>query len=93
MGVVGSVREALLRHAGGRLTDDVALLMLSNDRVRVAGAGVAGQAGRTGAGGGGPGRVAGPGWGGRSAVARRFTPGVKRRSLRSTDGVVLSTRP
>ncbi|WP_327157844.1 PP2C family protein-serine/threonine phosphatase [Streptomyces tubercidicus] len=34
-GVVGSVREALLRHAGGRLTDDVALLMLSNDRVRV----------------------------------------------------------
>ncbi|MCF3175342.1 SpoIIE family protein phosphatase, partial [Streptomyces sioyaensis] len=34
-GVVGEVREALLRHAGGRLTDDVALLMLSNDRVRV----------------------------------------------------------
>ncbi|GFE18163.1 hypothetical protein Sgleb_62100 [Streptomyces glebosus] len=34
-GVVGNVREALLRHAGGRLTDDVALLMLSNDRVRV----------------------------------------------------------
>ncbi|MGY5129689.1 PP2C family protein-serine/threonine phosphatase [Streptomyces nigrescens] len=34
-GVVGSVRKALLRHAGGRLTDDVALLMLSNDRVRV----------------------------------------------------------
>ncbi|MEU3989009.1 serine/threonine-protein phosphatase [Streptomyces platensis] len=34
-GVVGNVRKALLRHAGGRLTDDVALLMLSNDRVRV----------------------------------------------------------
>ncbi|MGW3010007.1 PP2C family protein-serine/threonine phosphatase [Streptomyces sp. NPDC001219] len=34
-GVVGRVRTALLRHAGGRLTDDVALLMLSNDRVRV----------------------------------------------------------
>jgi len=34
-GVVGEVREALLRHAGGRLTDDVALVMLSNDRVRV----------------------------------------------------------
>ncbi|MEU5544438.1 PP2C family protein-serine/threonine phosphatase [Streptomyces sioyaensis] len=34
VGVVGEVREALLRHAGGRLTDDVALLMLSNDRVR-----------------------------------------------------------
>ncbi|WP_406212587.1 PP2C family protein-serine/threonine phosphatase [Streptomyces decoyicus] len=34
-GVVGAVRKALLRHAGGRLTDDVALLMLSNDRVRV----------------------------------------------------------
>lgn len=34
-GVVGEVRAALLRHAGGRLTDDVALVMLSNDRVRV----------------------------------------------------------
>ncbi|MFB6440135.1 PP2C family protein-serine/threonine phosphatase [Streptomyces sp. NPDC056411] len=34
-GVVGDVREALLRHAGGRLTDDVALLMLSSERVRV----------------------------------------------------------
>ncbi|PBC81418.1 Stage II sporulation protein E (SpoIIE) [Streptomyces sp. 2224.1] len=34
-GVVGEVREALLRHADGRLTDDVALVMLSNDRVRV----------------------------------------------------------
>ncbi|TJZ41955.1 serine/threonine-protein phosphatase [Streptomyces piniterrae] len=34
-GVVGDVREALLRHAGGRLTDDVALLMLCNDRLRV----------------------------------------------------------
>ncbi|MFG2286225.1 PP2C family protein-serine/threonine phosphatase [Streptomyces sp. NPDC048595] len=42
-GVVDDVREALLRHAGGRLTDDVALLMLCNDRARlparVAGAG------------------------------------------------------
>ncbi|MFE1772068.1 PP2C family protein-serine/threonine phosphatase [Streptomyces sp. NPDC059008] len=42
-GVVDEVREALLRHAGGRLTDDVALLMLCNDRVglpaRRAGAG------------------------------------------------------
>ncbi|MFJ8674728.1 PP2C family protein-serine/threonine phosphatase [Streptomyces sp. NPDC093589] len=34
-GVVADVREALLRHAGGRLTDDVALLMLGNDRLRV----------------------------------------------------------
>ncbi|MFH8571124.1 PP2C family protein-serine/threonine phosphatase [Streptomyces sp. NPDC017993] len=34
-GVVEDVREALLRHAGGRLTDDVALLMMCNDRVRV----------------------------------------------------------
>ncbi|MFI0713924.1 PP2C family protein-serine/threonine phosphatase [Streptomyces inhibens] len=33
--VVGEVREALLRHAGGRLTDDVALVMLCNERVQV----------------------------------------------------------
>ena len=30
--VVGSVRRALLRHSGGRLTDDVAMLALRNDR-------------------------------------------------------------
>ncbi|MFI9049036.1 PP2C family protein-serine/threonine phosphatase [Streptomyces sp. NPDC053427] len=30
--VVEGVREALLRHAGGHLTDDVALVMLCNDR-------------------------------------------------------------
>ncbi|UQA96424.1 PP2C family protein-serine/threonine phosphatase [Streptomyces halobius] len=34
-GVVEDVRKALLRHADGRLTDDVALLMLCNDRLRV----------------------------------------------------------
>lgn len=45
-GVVGEVREALLRHAGGRLTDDVALLMLCNDRVRVP-ARTAGAGGRS----------------------------------------------
>lgn len=33
--VVGEVRQALLRHAGGRLTDDVALVMLCHHRVRV----------------------------------------------------------
>ncbi|MGW2632401.1 PP2C family protein-serine/threonine phosphatase [Streptomyces chattanoogensis] len=31
-GVVDGVRQALLRHSRGRLTDDVALLMLRNDR-------------------------------------------------------------
>ncbi|MFH9422166.1 PP2C family protein-serine/threonine phosphatase [Streptomyces sp. NPDC017529] len=34
-GVVEGVRAALLRHAGGRLSDDVALLVLCNDRLRV----------------------------------------------------------
>ncbi|MEU9126255.1 PP2C family protein-serine/threonine phosphatase [Streptomyces sp. NPDC048506] len=33
--VVGGVREALLRHAGGRLPDDVALVMLRHDGVRL----------------------------------------------------------
>ncbi|WP_246531123.1 PP2C family protein-serine/threonine phosphatase [Streptomyces bathyalis] len=35
--IVDSVRRALLRHAGGRLPDDVALLALRNDRCRVHG--------------------------------------------------------
>ncbi|MER6479118.1 PP2C family protein-serine/threonine phosphatase [Streptomyces filamentosus] len=34
-GVVRQVHEALLRHTGGRLDDDVALLVVRNDRVRV----------------------------------------------------------
>ncbi|MEU9117620.1 PP2C family protein-serine/threonine phosphatase [Streptomyces sp. NPDC048483] len=34
-GVVEHLREALLRHSGGRLTDDVALLMLCDGRLRV----------------------------------------------------------
>ncbi|MEV6355374.1 PP2C family protein-serine/threonine phosphatase [Streptomyces hydrogenans] len=34
-GVVGQVRAELLRHTGGRLDDDVALLVVRNDRVRV----------------------------------------------------------
>ncbi|MFF0277374.1 PP2C family protein-serine/threonine phosphatase [Streptomyces sp. NPDC004330] len=34
-GVVRAVRTALLHHTGGRLTDDVALLVVRNDRVRV----------------------------------------------------------
>ncbi|OKH98333.1 protein phosphatase [Streptomyces sp. CB02923] len=34
-GVVEGVRTALLRHCGGRLSDDVALLVLCNDRLRV----------------------------------------------------------
>ncbi|ARF54481.1 PP2C family protein-serine/threonine phosphatase [Streptomyces gilvosporeus] len=33
--VVAGVREALLRHCGGRLTDDVALVVLRNDPPRV----------------------------------------------------------
>ncbi|MFE1268564.1 PP2C family protein-serine/threonine phosphatase [Streptomyces sp. NPDC058758] len=33
--VVRQVHEALLRHTGGRLDDDVALLVVRNDRVRV----------------------------------------------------------
>ncbi|MFI8964330.1 PP2C family protein-serine/threonine phosphatase [Streptomyces sp. NPDC053493] len=33
--VVRRVQTALLRHTGGRLTDDVALLVVRNDRVRV----------------------------------------------------------
>ncbi|MFI1432771.1 PP2C family protein-serine/threonine phosphatase [Streptomyces lydicus] len=45
-GVVGDVREALLRHSGGRLTDDVALLMLCNDRMRVSAQVTAGRAAR-----------------------------------------------
>jgi serine phosphatase RsbU (regulator of sigma subunit) len=40
-GVVADVRAALLRHVGGCLTDDVALLMLSNDRMRVPAQGAA----------------------------------------------------
>ncbi|SCK54372.1 PP2C family protein-serine/threonine phosphatase [Streptomyces sp. WMMB 322] len=35
--IVDSVRRSLLRHAGGRLPDDVALLALRNDRCRVHG--------------------------------------------------------
>ncbi|MFJ3979136.1 hypothetical protein [Streptomyces sp. NPDC090021] len=30
--IAGAVQRALLRHTGGRLTDDVALLVLRNDR-------------------------------------------------------------
>ncbi|MEV8568769.1 PP2C family protein-serine/threonine phosphatase [Streptomyces sp. NPDC051322] len=35
--VISGVHRALLRHTGGRLTDDVALLVLSNDRSRAPG--------------------------------------------------------
>ncbi|CAM5591450.1 PP2C family protein-serine/threonine phosphatase [Streptomyces abikoensis] len=37
--VVDRVQAALLRHTGGRLSDDIALLVLSNDRRRAAGHG------------------------------------------------------
>ncbi|MEU8547433.1 PP2C family protein-serine/threonine phosphatase [Streptomyces roseoverticillatus] len=37
--VIDRVQAALLRHTGGRLSDDIALLVLSNDRRRAAGHG------------------------------------------------------
>ncbi|MFE9554857.1 PP2C family protein-serine/threonine phosphatase [Streptomyces sp. NPDC006703] len=46
--VVDEVQRALLRHTGGRLSDDVALLVLRNDRVRVPVQSTAGGAARVG---------------------------------------------
>ncbi|MFI6684495.1 PP2C family protein-serine/threonine phosphatase [Streptomyces sp. NPDC050485] len=46
--VVDEVQRALLRHTGGRLSDDVALLVLRNDRVRVPVQSTGGEAARVG---------------------------------------------